>query len=109
MKTFSFFFIFLYSLLISIQSTAQNAAIKGNRPNIILILSDDMGYSDIGCYVSEIHTPNLNMLAKEGLRYTQFYNTSRCCPSRASLMTGLYPAIGSFLLQFWNRAYQLKL
>jgi len=50
-----------------------------------------MGYSDIGCYGSEIHTPNLDKLASEGLRYTHFYNTSRCCPSRASLMTGLYP------------------
>jgi arylsulfatase len=61
------------------------------RPNIVLILSDDMGYSDLGCYGSEIHTPNLDQLAYDGLRYTRFYNTSRCCPSRASLMTGLYP------------------
>ncbi|HBC88371.1 MAG TPA: arylsulfatase [Lentisphaeria bacterium] len=62
-----------------------------NRPNIILILNDDMGYSDLGCYGGEIHTPNLDSLAKGGLRYTQFYNTARCCPSRASLLTGLYP------------------
>ncbi|HVW62160.1 MAG TPA: arylsulfatase [Puia sp.] len=68
----------------------QTAAAK-QRPNIILILSDDMGYSDIGCYGGEIHTPNLDALAREGLRYTNFYNTSRCCPSRATLMTGLYP------------------
>ena len=61
------------------------------RPNIIYIMSDDMGYSDIGCYGSEIDTPNLNALAAGGLRYTQFYNTARCCPTRASLMTGLYP------------------
>ena len=61
------------------------------RPNIILIMSDDMGYSDIGCYGSEIKTPNLDGLAAGGLRFTQFYNTSRCCPTRASLMTGLYP------------------
>ncbi|MES2426418.1 MAG: arylsulfatase [Bacteroidota bacterium] len=61
------------------------------RPNIIVILSDDMGYSDLGCYGGEAETPNLNMLAKEGLRYTQFYNTARCCPSRASLLTGLDP------------------
>ena len=61
------------------------------RPNIIVILSDDMGYSDIGCYGGEAATPNLDMLAKEGLRYTQFYNTARCCPSRASLLTGLDP------------------
>jgi arylsulfatase len=62
-----------------------------SRPNIILILADDMGYSDIGCYGGEIHTPTLDKLAEEGLKYTKFYNTSRCCPSRASLMTGLYP------------------
>lgn len=62
-----------------------------NRPNILLILNDDMGYSDLGCYGGEIHTPNLNSLAEGGLRYTQFYNTARCCPSRASLLTGLYP------------------
>ncbi|TZF81150.1 arylsulfatase [Pedobacter sp. BS3] len=61
------------------------------RPNIILILSDDMGYSDIGCYGSEIETPNLDALANDGIRFTQFYNQARCCPSRASLMTGLYP------------------
>jgi arylsulfatase A-like enzyme len=62
-----------------------------SRPNIILIMSDDMGFSDIGCYGSEINTPNLDDLAANGLRFTQFYNTSRCCPTRASLMTGLYP------------------
>ncbi len=60
------------------------------RPNIILIMSDDMGFSDLGCYGSEIDTPNLNRLASNGLRFTQFYNTARCCPTRASLMTGLY-------------------
>ena len=61
------------------------------RPNIILIMSDDMGYSDIGCYGSEIRTPNLNRLAENGIRFTQFYNTARSCPTRASLLTGLYP------------------
>lgn len=61
------------------------------RPNIIIILSDDMGYSDIGCYGGEIKTPNLDALAANGLRFTQFYNTARCCPTRASLLTGLYP------------------
>lgn len=62
-----------------------------DRPNIILILSDDMGYSDLGCYGGEVDTPNLDALASGGLRYTQFYNTARCCPSRASLLTGLHP------------------
>jgi arylsulfatase A-like enzyme len=61
------------------------------RPNIILIMADDMGYSDIGCYGGEIPTPNIDGLASGGLRFTEFYNTGRCCPTRASLMTGLYP------------------
>jgi arylsulfatase A-like enzyme len=60
------------------------------RPNIIVILADDLGYSDLGCYGGEIRTPNLDKLAAKGLRYTQFYNTSRCCPTRASLLTGQY-------------------
>ncbi len=61
------------------------------RPNILLILNDDMGFSDLGCYGGEIDTPNLDGLAMGGLRYSQFYNTARCCPSRGSLLTGLYP------------------
>lgn len=63
---------------------------KDTRPNIIVILADDMGFSDAGCYGSEIQTPNIDFLAYNGIRYTQFYNTSRCCPTRASLLTGLY-------------------
>lgn len=61
------------------------------RPNIILVMADDMGYSDIGCFGSEIPTPNLDLLAVKGIRLNQFYNTARCCPTRASLMTGLFP------------------
>ena len=61
------------------------------RPNIILILNDDMGYSDIGCYGGEVETPTLDRLAAGGLRFSQFYNTARCSPSRASLLTGLHP------------------
>jgi arylsulfatase len=61
------------------------------KPNLLLILADDMGYSDIGCFGSEIHTPVLDDLAARGVRFTQFYNAARCCPSRACLMTGLYP------------------
>lgn len=61
-----------------------------NRPNIILIMADDMGYSDIGCYGGEILTPNIDGLAEKGIRLTQFYNTSRSCPTRACLMTGLF-------------------
>ena len=62
-----------------------------SRPNIILILADDMGYSDIGCFGGEIKTPNLDGMAATGIRMSQFYNTARCCPSRASLLTGLNP------------------
>ncbi|MFA7369479.1 MAG: arylsulfatase, partial [Kiritimatiellales bacterium] len=61
------------------------------RPNIIFIMADDMGYSDASCYGGEIHTPNLDRLAANGLRFTQFYNTARCWPSRTALMTGFYP------------------
>ena len=64
--------------------------VQAEKPNIIVIMSDDMGYSDIGCYGGEVATPNLDGLAANGLRYTQFYNTGRCCPTRASLLTGLY-------------------
>ena len=71
-------------------SAFKRPARKGNPPNIVLIMADDMGYSDIGCYGGEIRTPNLDSLASGGLRFTQFYNTARCCPTRASLMTGLY-------------------
>lgn len=64
---------------------------SGSRPNIIIVLADDLGYSDLGCYGGEIRTPNLDRLAANGLRFTRFYNAGRCCPSRASLLTGLYP------------------
>ena len=64
---------------------------KPPRPNIVVIMSDDMGYSDAGCFGGEIRTPNIDRLAAQGLRFTQFYNTARCCPTRASLLTGLYP------------------
>lgn len=61
-----------------------------SKPNIVLILADDMGFSDIGCYGSEIPTPHLDSLAKGGLRFTHFYNNARCCPTRSSLLSGLY-------------------
>src|SRR5579884_4529275 len=60
------------------------------KPNILIILADDMGFSDLGCYGGEIKTPNLDQLARNGLRFTQFYNTARCWPSRAALMSGYY-------------------
>jgi arylsulfatase len=84
-------------LLVLCISTIAHAATK---PNIIYILADDMGFSDLGCYGGEIETPNLDALAKGGVRFTQFYNTARCCPTRAALLTGLYPhqaAIGHMM------------
>jgi arylsulfatase A-like enzyme len=67
------------------------SSLAAPRPNIVLILADDMGFSDLGCYGGEIQTPNLDRLAHRGLRFTQFYNAARCCPTRAALLTGLYP------------------
>lgn len=78
------------------------------KPNIVLILNDDMGYSDIGCYGGEIDTPNLDRLAVNGLRFSQFYNTARCSPSRASLLTGLHPhqtGIGVLTYDFGPEGY----
>jgi len=85
---------FLPILFASIFITACNIQEKKelkNRPNIIVIMADDLGYSDLGCYGGEIKTPNLDSLAKGGIRFTQFYNAARCCPTRASLLTGKYP------------------
>jgi arylsulfatase len=79
------------------------------RPNIVLILVDDMGYSDIGCFGSEIATPHIDRMASEGVQFTQMYNCARCCPSRASLLTGLYPhqaGIGHMLTDLGDPAYQ---
>ena len=80
------FIIFLLAFILGCQTEKTQ-----DRPNIILIMSDDMGYSDIGCYGGDVETPNLDELAETGLRFTQFYNGARCCPTRASLMTGCYP------------------
>ena len=82
------FFIIAFAMVgISLSSRSQEPA----SPNIIIILADDLGFSDLGCYGSEIETPNLNSLANEGLRFTQFYNSARCWPTRSSIMTGYYP------------------
>lgn len=78
-------FLFYILLFVTFFIVAQK------RPNVILIMADDMGYSDIGCYGGEIKTPNLDMLANNGVRFSQFYNNARCCPTRASILTGLYP------------------
>src|SRR5262245_14555455 len=82
------FLLFLLSACVSLCDTSVAAA---EKPNIVLIMSDDMGFSDLGCYGGEIQTPTLDRLAAGGLRLTQFYNTARCCPTRAALLTGLYP------------------
>ena len=66
------------------------ASFAQKKPNVIVILADDLGYSDLGCYGSEIPTPNLDKLAQNGVRLTNFYNTARCCPTRAALLTGVY-------------------
>jgi arylsulfatase len=79
----------LLACLVPLTFAAEAAA--AGRPNILIILADDLGFSDLGCYGGEIRTPNLDRLAANGLRFTQFYNTARCWPSRASLLTGYYP------------------
>ncbi len=79
------------------------------RPNIVVILADDMGYSDIGCYGAEIQTPHIDRLAAQGVRYSQFYNCARCCPTRASLLTGLYPhqtAVGHMVSDYQLPGYR---
>ncbi len=80
----------ILSLAVIIPQSAI-AAPKAERPNILIIVADDMGFSDIGCYGGEIATPNLDRLAENGLRFTQFYNCARCWPSRASILSGYYP------------------
>ncbi|MEZ6065202.1 MAG: arylsulfatase [Planctomycetaceae bacterium] len=88
---------------------AATATFAADRPNIVLMMADDMGFSDLGCYGGEIETPNLDALAANGLRFTQFYNTARCCPTRASLLTGLYShqaGIGHMTANTGNPAYQ---
>jgi arylsulfatase len=80
----------LLALTVLLPAAAQPAAERPRRPNIVIMLADDLGYSDLGCYGSEIRTPNLDGLAARGLRFTQFYNTARCWPTRAALLTGYY-------------------
>jgi arylsulfatase len=82
---------FILILITAIASLICSNGVAGPKPNIVFILADDLGYSDLGCYGGEIKTPNLDSLAKGGLRYTQFYNTARCWTTRASLLTGYYP------------------
>ncbi|GAA4322486.1 arylsulfatase [Mucilaginibacter gynuensis] len=77
--------------MIFFKNPKDKAVAPAPRPNIIVIMADDMGFSDIGCYGGEIPTPNIDELAGKGVRLSQFYNNARCCPTRASLLTGLHP------------------
>lgn len=86
-------------IVVSVFSSCNRIEEK-KAPNILIIMADDLGYSDLGCYGGEINTPNLDRLAGNGIMFTEFYNSARCCPSRASVLTGLYPhqaGIGSFV------------
>jgi arylsulfatase A-like enzyme len=99
------------SFLTGVAGAAAAVAQRNSRqrPNIIVIMADDMGFSDIGCYGSEIATPNLDRLARGGMRIAQFYNTARCCPTRAALMTGLYShqaGIGHMIQETPHPAYR---
>src|SRR5437660_12455333 len=80
----------LMALSLVVAGNLEMIAAPLPRPNIVIILADDMGFSDLGCFGGEIHTPQIDKLASNGLRFTQFYNTARCCPTRAALLTGLY-------------------
>lgn len=95
--------------VILLYTGCSNVTEKDDRPNIVLILVDDMGFSDLGCYGGEINTPNMDALAYQGLRFNNFYNTGRCCPTRASLLTGLYPhqaGVGRMVYNNYGGAYQ---
>lgn len=81
----------LLVIVTAVCCAAPSPAPSAERPNILYIVADDLGYSDLGCYGGEIKTPVLDSLAKNGVRLTQFYNTGRCCPSRAAILTGQYP------------------
>jgi arylsulfatase A-like enzyme len=85
------------------------ASVAGSRPNIVVIMADDLGFSDIGCFGAEIATPNIDRIAATGKRFTQMYNNCRCSPTRASLLTGLYPTqtgIGNMAANLGTRPYQ---
>src|SRR5680860_391367 len=98
----------LFSLLLIIscqqkQSKSQFEQSKfEGKPNIILISADDLGWSDIGCYGSEVQTPNLDILAEGGMRFTRFHNTSKCFPSRACLLTGVYAQQNGYAKTYKN-------
>src|SRR6056300_279838 len=106
---FCFALIFSLTACTSKTDKSNTDLSQKKRPNIILIMADDMGYSDIGCYGGVINTPVLDGLAENGLRFTQFYNTGRCCPTRASLLTGLYQhqaGVGHMMNERGSEAYR---
>ncbi len=109
MKHLMKYSLFILLLLTTYSNTEAQKKNQDSRPNIILIMVDDMGYSDLGCYGSEIETPNLDRLASEGLRLREFYNNFICAPTRASLLTGQYPhkaGVGYFDVNLGMPAYQ---
>jgi arylsulfatase A-like enzyme len=87
------------------RASAADAPNNPQRPNVLVILADDLGWSDVGAFGSEIRTPNIDDLAANGRIFTQFYNTARCCPSRASLLTGLYPHQAGVGHMLWPTGY----
>ena len=96
------------AMTVAVRGAVTKADAPSRKPNIVIILADDLGFSDIGCYGSEIATPNLDRLASKGLRFTQFYNAARCCPTRAALLTGLYAhqaGVGHMLEQWHAPGY----
>ena len=102
----------ILAVLLSGIGDSEAVFAKSARPNIVIIMADDMGYSDLGCYGGEIQTPNIDGLAANGVRFTQFYNTARCCPTRAALLTGLYQhqaGIGHMVSDYGIPSYQGKL
>ncbi len=99
----------IVAVLLAVLAVSSGRSVAAARPDIVIIMVDDMGFSDVGCYGSEIDTPHLDRLAAGGLRFTQFYNTGRCCPTRAALLTGLYPhqaGMGHMTDDFGSPAYQ---
>lgn len=106
----SLLIVFPLALLVCASLSAHvSAQVDSQPPNIVVILVDDLGYSDLGCYGGEIETPHLDGLAEAGVRFGQFYNTARCCPSRACLLTGLYQhqaGIGFMTYRDWGVGYE---
>lgn len=86
--------------LAPLASVAADNAQADTRPNVLLILADDLGFSDIGCYGSEVNTPNIDALARDGMMFTQFHNTSKSYPSRSCLLTGLYAQQNGYFQHF---------